>query len=141
MKKMAFLSGILVMSLVFGILMTSCATTSSINFASAEQPTGEYMHVKVLRNAFGGDSVLQRFYAAFPSERYQVVAFERVNRYHLSAAEALAGFLLGGIIGFGMTGGDSIGIGGVIAAPVLSTVGFSIGIFLSSAYIVTYIER
>ena len=57
------------------IYFTSCSMTHSVNFTSAEQPKGEYKYVLISANLLN-DSVLQRFYSQFPSDKYEIVTYD-----------------------------------------------------------------
>jgi len=149
MKPMAnqkLFAGILVFVLVFNVVLTGCSTTtSSINYASAEQPKGEYKFQQIAVSSSSNKSALQRFYADHPSDKYVVVAVEKQSS-NIPFLLTLGGALLGGFIGFFTidnnteTGGPGVGLG---ASAVLFGVGsFFAGNYLfPQSYIVTYVER
>jgi len=118
-----------------------CATTHSITFASAEQPHRdmpimEYKHVAI-RVRSGNSSVLERFYAMYPSHKYQVVAYERVSKKYWMPLLGSGGGLLFGLIG-SAGGGEGFAIG----FPMGVLIGSIVGWFMDGTYyVVTYVER
>ena len=143
MAKIRFLFKI--MLIILGFTTTGCTTTSSINFASSEQPIGEYKHVLITINSNNRDSVLQRFYEMYPSDQYQVVAYEKVRDGYAPLLGALFGVTfgsaIGGIVGY-ITPGDNYNLLTIsIGASVLGSIGYYLGVIYSNNYLITYIER
>lgn len=144
MAKKKFWVGILVMVLIFTVVLNGCATTYSINYASAEQPAGNYKYVTISANSSGA-SVLQRFYSDYPGDIYEVVAVELLRKHYLPILAGLGGCLLGGSLGtiFTLEYEDSFAsvIGMSTGAVILAPIGYLIGDFFKDKYIVTYVER
>jgi len=141
-----FWSVILVFVLVFNVVLTGCSTTtSSINYASAEQPKGEYKFEQISVSSSSNRSALQRFYSEFPSDKYVVVAIEKQSS-NIPILITLGSTLLGGVIGYFAidepteTGGPGIGL--AASSVLFGTAGFFVGNHLfSPKYIITYVER
>jgi hypothetical protein len=143
-------AGMLVFVLVFNVVLTGCSTTtSSIDYASAAQPKGAYKHASIsVQSSFGNGSVLQRFYAEYPSDEYEVVAIEKQDKKLLRNAITIGGTLLGAMLGGAFVGydygtystsGPLLTGGGAILFGVPA---FFVGnIFFKDDYIITYVER
>ena len=126
--------------------LTSCATTYSVNYASTEQPRGIYKYAVISASSFGG-SVLQRFYSEYPSDKYEVVAYETQRKHYLPFLLGFGGALLGGAAGSiiggnsNMSGPEAVRIGAGVGAPIFGSIGYLFGTTFKDKYIVTYIER
>jgi len=147
MKKKVFfhpLAGIIAVISV-SLFFAGCATTHSITFASAEQPDRggngpimKYKHVAIKVRSHDS-SVLERFYATHPNHKYQVVAYEKVNKIYWAPYLGGAGGLLTGLIG-GVAGKG--GGGFVIGLPIGLLIGSLIGYsYDGTYYVITYVER
>ena len=151
MKK--FISAMLAMVLVFGLILSGCSTTHAIAYTEHTQPAGNYKQAVLnitsyhFSNLFGTASVLQRFYEQYPATQYEVVAIEKVSKSWITAAAAAVGGGLGLGIGAGiMLSSDDhiypeeypawIGISAVFAG-----IGGLTGYMFSNTYVVTYVER
>ena len=161
MKKYRFISAMLAMVLVFGMVLSGCATTTnSINFAMDTQPVGVYKQAVISARSsfFGRDTALQRFYEQYPSTQYEVVAIEKISpNYWRLLAGAGGGALLGGVVGGVMAaaaageegaysaGGMALGVGlFTLGGAGLGTLGGYIWHWMqgdSPSYVVTYVER
>jgi len=143
MKKSMFfhpLAGIIAVISV-SLFFAGCATTHSIAFASAEQPNRDgsrYKHVAIKIRSHDS-SVLERFYAMYPNHKYQVVAYEKVNKIYWGPMLGVGGGLLFGLIGSGSGGG---GGGFLIGLPIGALIGSIVGYFKDGTYyVITYAER
>jgi len=144
MKKSVFfhpLAGIIAVISV-SLFFAGCATTHSITFASAEQPDRAngpvmtYKHVAIKIRSHDS-SVLERFYAMYPNHKYQVVAYEKVNKKYWMPMLGIGGGLLFGLIGSG--GGEG---GFFIGVPIGALIGSIVGYFMDGTYyVITYTER
>ena len=147
MKKFSIKLAMLALALVLGLVLSGCATTSSINYAATTQPSGEYKHVAVkvsgFAGIFGNTSVLQRFYEQYPSTQYEVIAYEKTAKPWLPTAGAVAGAILGLFIGYSMEVVSETNTQALsIAFPVgLAAIGGFTGNMFSSNYVITYVER
>ena len=134
--------GMLVLILVFGMTIVSCSTTHSITYTSSEQPSGDYKFAEF--SAYEFSSVLQRFYARYPSSQYEVVAYEKIRKNWMPLVIGLGTGVLGltvGTIAF-------IDADPWVAATLIPTmtfslggIGASVGNLFKDRYIVTYVER
>jgi hypothetical protein len=135
--------GMLAIALVFEIVLSGCATTTmQITFSATESPQGELKYAVVNANSMSGDSVLQRFYAEYPHEKYRVVACELVSKSWLPPV--IGGALLGAVIGIPAAQSSSdlaVGMGVGFGLPVVgASIGWLLGSLDMSKYIVTYVE-
>jgi hypothetical protein len=146
MKKNAFFSSVcwrIIAAISVTLFFAGCATTHSITFASAEQPDRDsgsvmvYKHVAIKIRSFDS-SVLERFYAMYPNHKYQVVAYEKVNKKYWMPMLGIGGGLVLGLFG-------SIGDGGegfLIGLPIGALIGSIVGYFMDGTYyVITYVER
>ena len=153
MKGFRFISAMLAMVLVFGLVLSGCTTTHAIDFAGDTQPPGAYKQAVIkittyhFSDFFGNVSVLQRFYEQYPATQYEVIAIEKVSNSWITAAAAVAGGGLGLGIGAGVLLSDDdriipeeyptwIGISAIFAG-----IGGFTGYMFSHSYVVTYVER
>ena len=154
MKKYRFLSAMLAMALVFGLVLSGCTTTHAIDFAGDTQPPGAYKQAVIkittrhFSDFFGSVSVLQRFYEQYPATQYEVVAIEKVSNSWITAAAAVVGGGLGSGIGAAISYNDEregwtsaeypiiIGVSAIFAG-----IGGFTGYMFSNSYVVTYVER
>ncbi|GAB6391666.1 MAG: hypothetical protein MdMp014T_1039 [Treponematales bacterium] len=123
-----------------------CASTQSISFTSAQLPAGELKYVELAAAAKSGmGTVLQRFYAQYPADKYVVVSCEKQSKDYLPVLAGLAGGALGAVI-FLPIAFDSSDFGEGMAVAVAG-VGFSvpIGTMIGTAYkdkwVIAYTER
>ena len=122
------------------IYFTSCATTHSVNFASAEQPKGEYKYVLISANSLNG-SVLQRFYSQFPSDKYEIIAYELQSKRILPFLGGFVGSAVGFMISINSSSYDIAQIVIPISVAIFGTFGYFIGNEYKDNYLITYIER
>ncbi|MDR1787326.1 MAG: hypothetical protein LBR16_02600 [Treponema sp.] len=126
--------------------ISGCATTADVAFASVPPPGGGLKYAAITANALGG-SVLQRFYAQYPRDQYQVVACEKVSKGYLPFLATFGGMLLGGLItvapafnAYSYDAGGVLTLFGIGAIPGAVT-GNLLGTFFKDQYIVTYVEK
>jgi hypothetical protein len=146
MKRNFFsMAGALSVLLALVFLVGGCATTTQITFSATEATQGELKYATVVANSMSGNSVLQRFHAEYPHEKYRVVACEQVNKSWLPVVAGIGGALLGVAIGIPAAKDSSdlaTGMGVGFGVPALCTaIGGLLGTHFMSKYIVTYIER
>ena len=121
--------------------LTGCTTTYSLNYTSAKQPKGEYKYAVISASSFD-ESVLQRFYTKYPSNKYEVVAVEvQRNEFLNKILPFLTGF--GGACFVGFFGATLQRDAGLVVGmtAVSGTIGYLIGDRFKDKYIVTYVER
>ena len=149
MKGFKFISAMLAMALVFGLVLSGCATTGSVNFAEHTQPAGNYRQIELsVSSGFTGNkSVLQRFYEQYPSTQYEVVAIEKVRKDWILMAGVGGGaalFGLGTLLAVTGTTDEGAPAGSFILAG-LGGLGAVAGVALhqifGSTYVITYTER
>jgi uncharacterized protein YceK len=143
MKKQCFLSAMLALALVFGLVVSGCATTHSINFAEQKQPEGVYKQatISVGSSFFGKASVLQRFYEKYPSTQYEVVAIEKVRKDWMTIAGVGGGALIGTAL-FAANGGDADDIPFIpFFAGVGTLTGYVLQQIFGNNFVITYVER
>jgi len=149
MKKLSFLhqykaltTAVLIIVLVFSSVLTGCQTTThSIDYTVTEHPIGVYRYTEI--RAYGSNSVLQRFYETYPSDKYQVVAVEKITQDILPIGGAFGGAVLGvipSLIWNESLHEDAVIPFMVIPAAILGTVGYFVGSSFSNRYAVTYIK-
>ena len=145
MKGFRFISAMLAMVLVFGMVLSGCATTRSIDFAMDTQPAGVYRQVQISVNSslFGNASVLQRFYEQYPASQYEVIAYEKVSKDWMIGVGVGAGVLLGSLPL--IMGADISDTEVPIIAVSLTAIG-TLGGYIwhqiaGNNYVVTYVER
>jgi hypothetical protein len=143
-RKLCGIAGVLAFTLSFEMILAGCVTTTQVTFTS-EAPRGELKYAVIKATSTAGDSVLQRFYAEYPREKYQIVACELVSKSWLPVVGGIGGALLGAAIGIpaAMDSDDlASGMGIGFGAPAIGTaVGSLLGSLFKDKYIVTYVEK
>jgi hypothetical protein len=126
--------------------LSGCASTNSVTYAASYQEAGKYNYAVISSNSIGSSSVLQRFYAKYPSDKYEVIAIEQQTRHYLPILTGLVTGIAGGLIGFVASGGDTlywednIRYGAVVGA-MTGSLGYTIGEQFKDKYVITFVER
>lgn len=153
MANKKILWGMSAVALVFALALIGCATTTQITFAPgtplpeyhSETPVGEFRYAVITATIMGGDSVLQRFYAEYSREKYQVVSCELVSKNWLPVVATMGGALLGAAIGIPIAAESedlASGMGVGFGVPLMfGSLGSLIGTYFKDSYVVTYVER
>jgi outer membrane lipoprotein SlyB len=144
MNYMNMKKTIMVFAAIAALVLAGCATTTQINFTGTEAPKGELKYAIIAASSMSGDSVLQRFYAEYPREKYQIVSCQLVSKNYLPILGGIGGGLFGALIGLpmanssdNMAAGWGIGMG----APIVSGLsGYIIGDYFKDKYVVAYVE-
>lgn len=130
--------------------LTGCTTTHTITFTGSEHPTGAYKYAVFPASSWGG-SVLQRFYAQYPKDKYELVACERQSKNFLPVVAGVGGGLIGALVSYGvvsslgdvragtMTAEGVMSVG--VSTSLLGAIGYLIGDYFKDTYIITYIEK
>ena len=146
-----FISAMLTIALVFGLVLSGCSTTRSITYTAHTQPAGDYKQAEISVSSFhftkffGSVSVLQRFYEMYPASQYEVVAIEKVSKDWLLATPIGAGALLGGALTVIISPGDDLAVRMILPVSVVAAIGAFGGFVLhqifGNNYVITYVER
>jgi hypothetical protein len=160
-RKLFGIAGVLAVLLALGVILVGCATTAQVTFAAGEAPQGELKYTVIRATTMGNNSafpellrgdphegnisVLQRFYAEYPHEKYQIVACELVSKSWLPVVTVMGGALLGTAIGLpaamdsdNLASGMGVGFG---VPAVGASIGLLVGNYFQFDYIVTYVEK
>jgi hypothetical protein len=126
--------------------LAGCSTTQAISFSASRQPAGEYKHAVIDASVTGdAGSVLQRFYAQYPADQYEVIACELQSKNYLPVLAGTGAGLLASLIAlpiaFNSTDiGEGLAVAGVGFGLTIPA-GILLGNHFKDTYIVTYIER